>query len=202
MRVEPVRAGQGEGLGHGFDGGGQGEVARELGQVGQVRLLAHRPDLPADGVEQRTHAVQGLGIASGQDVEAPGRRHVGTAEHRRRHIADPRLLVGAGELLGEGHRDGGAHHVDQARTRRGEGPGGQDHLTDRLVGGEHGEHRLGVEGVGRRPDRLGARRAQGLGGPRRAVPDLQPMTGLQQVGRHARAHVAQADEAHVHVARS
>jgi hypothetical protein len=74
----------------------------------------------------------------------------------------------------------------------------QDHLAHGFVGGKHGENRVRVEGQAGRFCHLGALALQGFGGSRRSVPDPHAMASLDQASGHARAHIAQADEADIH----
>ena len=68
---------------------------------------------------------------------------------------------------------------------------------DRLVIGEHGHDRVASACLGDAQSRFCAARDQRFGLRWRSIEDGHAMTGLQQIGCHASAHVAQTNEAHM-----
>lgn len=71
-------------------------------------------------------------------------------------------------------------------------------LGDGIVIGQHRNDGFALASIGDTGSMFGALCHQGLGFDRCPVVDGQAITGLQQVGRHARSHLSEADKTDVH----
>jgi hypothetical protein len=130
------------------------------------------------------------GVLGAGDAAANGRiEHLDTAfaEH----------LMDAADEHGRAGRQIG---VDGARLGAGaDAVRAEGDLLDLLGAGQGGQHELGLaRGVGRRLGPAGAMGDGRLAGLAAHVVDQQVVSGALQVGRHARAHHAQADESDAH----
>ena len=84
------------------------------------------------------------------------------------------------------------------RQRREDAVVPEDDGLDRLVVGQHGEYRVAAAGVGDRARDLGTIGLQRVGLLLAAVVDRHLVTGRNETGGHARAHLAQTDETDSH----
>ncbi len=98
------------------------QVAAELGDVGADRIVAQRPDLPPDRLEQRLDLGHGFRITRDEDVELLRRRRRRAPRNRRGDIADPGGGVGGFQLLDQRQRDCREHDVDEPGSRRRQRP--------------------------------------------------------------------------------
>jgi hypothetical protein len=172
-------------------------------RVGGVRLFGHHKGALADRVEQRDQRLQNLRVSRGDDEKLCGRGCFGPAEHRRRDI----LLTGFGirgrQALGHRDTDGARRDMRRALSQRRHDAllttrVAERHVLDGLVVGQHREHHRTAAGFGDAARRSRALLDKGFGFSRGAVVDGDVMTRIQQVCRHAAAHVPQADESDLH----
>ncbi len=163
-----------------------------------MRLLAHGPDRLGEQVDQRADLGHRRGVPGDHGVELTSGGDIGPAEHRAGDVGEAPVAMDLLKALGEGDRDGGEVHMHGAGPRVVQDTRAEDHLLDDRVFRQHREHDLGVERLRRACSPLGAFGQKGFDRPRRAVPHPQFLAALQEVGGHARTHVAEADEADGH----
>lgn len=88
------------------------------------------------------------------------------------------------------------------RGRPGDAALAEYHRLERGIVGEHAHHYLALRRVRRQIGAVRAGADEWIGLFRRAVPNRHIMTGLDEVGGHRAAHLAQADEPNLHACAS
>ena len=194
-RVDARRAGQGEGLGDGGDGGTHDQLVACLGQLPGTRAT-DPDDRATHRLEDGSCALDGGRVAADHDRQ----RAVGRADLAARHRCVEERATARGAALGERRHRGrqvGAHRAhDQPVVGTGQDAGRsvEDRLEVRGVG-DHDDEDVDQPGdLGRRGG--GARAGVGqLGhGSGRPRGDRQREAGTEDAPRHRPAHDAQPDE--------
>ena len=157
--------------------------------------------LGADDLQHRLRASEVLLGAAAHDGECTPDRALGSAGHRGVDVADALRAELFGQASRRGRGDGGAIDDQPALPQAVNGAGAalEQHVLD--IGSVGHATQDDVHLVGGRRGALGARRTQ-LG--ERFLPHARPVVdrdlaaGLDQVGRHRRAHRSQAEHGDLH----
>lgn len=153
-------------------------------------------DVATHGLEQRPGLLQGFGVAADHEGQGAGCRAGSAAGHRRVEHRQAALAGGGVDLARRGRGDGRAfQHQGAGGDVREQAIVVEVQAFDVLAGRQHADDHVGaLHRVAGAAGGAGAGGDQAVDGALHQVEDVQQVAGLEQVGGHRRAHVAEADE--------
>ncbi|ENN87356.1 hypothetical protein RHSP_26704 [Rhizobium freirei PRF 81] len=187
------------GLAERLDDGGDEEIAAELDEIGGLWFFAEYEGTLTDSLEERRDRLDGIRRTCCGNEELCRGSGFRTTEDGCRHEALACRGVLFGEPLGHRHADRACGDMNRALAEAVENPAiAMDDGRERVVMGEHGKDGLATARFRHRRRNLGALAGQSLGLVARAIVDRHLMPGLDEIGCHGAAHLAQPDKSDFH----
>ena len=184
-----------------FDDRCENIVARDLHDIGVVRLGADHEMLSPKRGQDRFAVFDRALLAGNDDIELPLCGRVRPPEHRRRKIPAAAFSMQRREPLAHCETHGRHVEVDnRGRHAFGE-PRRDPHRIDRGVVGEHRDHDLRIQRRFRLRRDPRASRPEGFGRASTPVVNDECVARIEQPPRHLATHPAQSDESKVHLLR-